>query len=81
MIESESPDELIANAARREGLRAQLAAAHEPPPLLYPNMVHFWQQQITELRAALEEDACDSQAREVVRPWSKKFGSRRKAAC
>src|SRR5690348_12178426 len=33
---SEAKDELTANAARREELKAKLAAADSPPPLLHP---------------------------------------------
>jgi hypothetical protein len=35
---SEVKDELTANAARREELKARLAAADAPPPFLHPEM-------------------------------------------
>ena len=39
---SEVRDEMNANAARREALKAKLAAADEPPPLLHPEMARIW---------------------------------------
>jgi len=38
---SEVRDELTANAARREELKARLAAAEAPPPLLHPEMAEL----------------------------------------
>ena len=42
-------DELNANAARREQLEAQLAAAGEPSPLLHPEMARIYRAKVTEL--------------------------------
>ncbi len=36
-----------ANAARREELKAKLAAADEPPPLLHPEMADLYRQKVT----------------------------------
>lgn len=41
---SEVKDELNANAARREELKATLAAADAPPPLLHPEMAGLYRQ-------------------------------------
>ena len=52
---SEVKDELNANAARREELKAKLAAADEPPPLLHPEMAGLYRTKVTELAQALQE--------------------------
>jgi site-specific DNA recombinase len=51
---SEIRDELTANAARREELKARLAAADAPPPLLHPEMAELYRQEVTTLAQALE---------------------------
>jgi hypothetical protein len=52
---SEVRDEMNANAARREALKAKLAAADEPPPLLHPEMARIYRAKVTELARALQE--------------------------
>jgi len=42
-------DELNANAAKREELKATLAAADAPPPLLHPEMAGLYRQKVTAL--------------------------------
>ena len=42
-------DEMIANAARREELKAKLTAADAPPPLLHPEMADVYRQKVTAL--------------------------------
>ncbi len=54
---AEVKDEMIANAARREELKAGLAAADEPPPLLHPGMADLYRQKVTALAQALEQPA------------------------
>jgi hypothetical protein len=49
---SEVKDEL--NAARREELKAKLAAADAPPSLLHPEMAELYRQKVTALAQALE---------------------------
>src|SRR3954466_12705640 len=49
---SEVKDELTANAARREALRARVAAADAPPPLLHPEMAGLYRQKVTALARA-----------------------------
>src|SRR4051812_34814694 len=51
---SEVKDDLTANAARREELKAQLDAADEAPPLLHPEMAELYRQKVTTLSHALE---------------------------
>ena len=46
---SEVKDELNANAAKREALKARLAAADEPPPLLHPEIAGLYRQQVKAL--------------------------------
>ena len=46
---SEVKDELNANAAKREELKATLAAADAPPPLLHPEMAGLYRQKVTAL--------------------------------
>lgn len=52
---SEVRDEMNANAARREELKAKLAAVDEPPPLLHPEMAAIYRAKVTELARALQE--------------------------
>ena len=51
---AEVKDEMIANAARREELKAKLAAADAPPPLLHPEMAELYREKVTTLAKALE---------------------------
>ncbi|HXW07777.1 MAG TPA: recombinase family protein [Vicinamibacterales bacterium] len=64
---SEVKDELSANAARREELRAKLAAADEPPPLLHPEMARIYRAKVTQLANALQEPESRSEATEALR--------------
>lgn len=42
---------------RQKDLRAKLAEAEEPPPLLHPNMAHHYRAQIEQLHTALQEES------------------------
>ena len=42
---------------RQKELKAFLAEAEEPPPLLHPNMAHHYRLQVEDLYAALQEDS------------------------
>lgn len=42
---------------RQKDLRAFLQEADEPPPLLHPNMAHYYRAQVDDLYAALQEDS------------------------
>src|SRR5215510_2434679 len=64
---SEVRDELTANAARREELKAKLAAADAPPPLLHPEMADLYRQKVTTLAQALEQPETRMQATEALR--------------
>ena len=64
---SEVKDELNANAARREELKAKLAAADEPPPLLHPEMADLYRQKVTALAQALEHPETRTEASEALR--------------
>jgi site-specific DNA recombinase len=64
---SEVKDELSANAARREELRAKLAAADEPTPLLHPEMAGIYRAKVTELATALQDADGRSEATEALR--------------
>jgi site-specific DNA recombinase len=64
---SEVRDELTANAARREDLKAKLAAADEPPPLLHPGMADLYRQKVTALAQALEHQETRTEASEALR--------------
>jgi DNA invertase Pin-like site-specific DNA recombinase len=64
---SEVKDELNANAARREELKAKLAAADEPPPLLHPEMARIYREKVTQLARALQEPDTRSEATEALR--------------
>ena len=64
---SEVRDELNRNAARREELKAKLAAADEPPPLLHPGMADLYRQKVTALAQALEHPETRTEASEGLR--------------
>src|SRR4051812_27324086 len=64
---SEVKDELNANAARREDLRARLAAADAPPPLLHPQMAELYREKVTALAQALEHPGTRTEAFEALR--------------
>lgn len=64
---SEVKDELNANAARREELKARLAAADAPPPLLHPEMAELYRQKVTALAQALEHPETRIEASEALR--------------
>jgi len=58
---------LNANAAKREELRARLAAADAPPPLLHPEMAELYRQKVTTLAQALEHPETRTEASEALR--------------
>ena len=58
---------MIANAARREDLKAKLAAADAPLPLLHPEMAEIYRQKITALARALEHPETRTEASEAPR--------------
>jgi site-specific DNA recombinase len=64
---SEVRDEMNANTARREELKATLAAVDEPPPLLHPEMARIYRAKVTELARALQDPDSRSEATEAVR--------------
>ena len=64
---SEVKDELNANAAKREALKARLAAADAPPPLLHPEMAGLYRQQVKALAQALEHPETRMEASEAIR--------------
>jgi hypothetical protein len=64
---SEVRDELNANAIRREELKAKLAAADAPPPLLHPEMAELYRQKVTALAQALEHPETRTEASEALR--------------
>jgi site-specific DNA recombinase len=64
---SEVKDELNANAAKREELKATLAAADAPPPLLHPKMAGLSRQKVTALAEALEHPETRTEASEALR--------------
>ena len=64
---SEVKDELNANATKREELKATLAAADAPPPLLHPEMAGLYRQKITALAQALEHPETRTEASEALR--------------
>jgi hypothetical protein len=64
---SEVRHETNANATRREALKAKLAAADEPPPLLHPEMTRIYRAKVTELARALQEPDSRSEATEALR--------------
>lgn len=64
---AEVKDEMIANAARREEMKAKLAAADAPPPLLHPEMAELYRQKVTRLAQALEHPETRTEASEALR--------------
>ena len=64
---AEVKDEMIANAARREELKAKLTAADAPPPLLHPGMADLYRQKVTALAEALEHPETRTEASEALR--------------
>src|SRR4029078_9301505 len=64
---SEVKDELNANATKREELKAVLAAADAPPPLLHPEMAGLYRQKVTALAQALEHPETRTEASEALR--------------
>ena len=64
---SEVRDELTANAARREELKARLAAADAPPPLLHPEMAELYRTKVSTLAQALEQSETRAEATEALR--------------
>jgi hypothetical protein len=64
---SEVRDELNANAIRREELKAKLAAADAPPPLLHPEMAGLYRQKVRALAQALEHQETRTEASEALR--------------
>ncbi len=64
---SEVKDEINANAVRREDLKARLAAADAPPPLLHPEMAELYRQKVTALAQALEHPETRTEASEALR--------------
>ena len=64
---SEVKDELTANAARREELKAKLAAADAPPPLLHPEMAELYRLKVATLAQALEQQETRAEATEALR--------------
>jgi hypothetical protein len=64
---AEVKDEMIANAARREELKAKLAAADAPPLLLHPEMADLYRQKVTTLAQALEQRETRTEATEALR--------------
>ena len=64
---SEVKDELNANAVKREELKARLAAADAPPPLLHPEMAELYRQKVTALAQALEHPETRTEASETLR--------------
>ena len=64
---SEVKDELNANAAKREELKATLAAADAPPPLLHPEMAGLYRLKVTALAQALEHPETRTEATEALR--------------
>jgi len=64
---SEVKDELNANAIKREELKATLAAADAPPPLLHPEMAGLYRQKVTALAQALEQSETRTEASAALR--------------
>src|SRR5262249_19940683 len=64
---SEVKDELTANAARREELKAKVAAADAPPPLLHPEMAELYRTKVSMLARALEQPETRVEATEALR--------------
>lgn len=49
-------EKMVKLERRQKDLKAFMAEADEPPPLLHPNMAHHYRAQVEELYAALQED-------------------------
>jgi site-specific DNA recombinase len=64
---AERKSEMIANAARREELKAKLAAADASPPLLHSGMADLYRQKVTNLAQALEHPETRTEASEALR--------------
>jgi hypothetical protein len=64
---SELKDELNANVARREELKARLASAVAPPPLLHPEMAELYWRKVKALAQALEHSETRTEASEALR--------------
>ena len=64
---SEVRDELTANAATREDLKAKLAAADAPPPFLHPEMAELYRTKVATLAQALERSETRVEATEALR--------------
>jgi site-specific DNA recombinase len=58
---------LNANAAKREELKAKLAAADAPPPLLHPEIAELYRQKVIALAQALEHPETRTEASEALR--------------
>jgi site-specific DNA recombinase len=60
-------ESIVADMKRLEGRKAELteklASAHEPPPLLHPEMASFYRDQVAQLHEALHDDAEPSRLR------------------
>ena len=57
----------VVGEVAREELKAKLAAADEPPPLLHPEMAGIYRAKVTELARALQEQDSRSEATEALR--------------
>ena len=64
--EGEGRDEGARQPAAKE-LKAKLAAADEPPPLLHPEMAELYRQKVTTLAQALEHPETRTEATEALR--------------
>ena len=60
-------DRIGALETRKTELTERLAEAHEPPPLLHPNMAEMYRQKVTELAAALGHPESRLEAAELLR--------------
>ena len=60
-------DRMIYLEARKTELEHLLANAHEPPPLLHPNMADVWRQRVAALHEALQDEGSKAEAFEVLR--------------
>lgn len=50
-------EKMVKLERRQKDLKAFMAEADAPPPLLHPNMAHHYRAQVEELYAALQEDS------------------------
>ena len=64
---SEVKEELNGNATKRAELKATLAAADAPSPLLHPEMAGLYRQKVTALARALEQPETRTEASEALR--------------